>query len=99
MNLKALYAKLFSANWATWLGHAALGGLIVLVGTWWGFTPDAVIFAVFVAFFYREVSDLLAWAFAPEPKLSTAAKVADGFFDLTAPLAGAGVVGAIMALL
>ena len=90
------FGSIMDANWKTWLGHALLGAVIVVIGTVWGFTPGAVIFAVFVAFLYREISDIVAWAVAPEPKKTLAAKVQDGFFDLTAPLLGAGLAGLLL---
>lgn len=54
MNLRALYDKLFSKDLGTWIGHGLLGFVIGLV-----FGPGAV----FVAFLYREASDLLDWKF------------------------------------
>jgi hypothetical protein len=84
------------ADWKTWLGHGLLGALIAAVGVLWQLTPLAILYAVFAAFFYREASDLLNWRFAPEPKPHLAKKIKDGFFDLVAPLIGAGIAGALL---
>ena len=58
MNIRAIYDRLFSKDLGTWLGHAVLGFLITLVFGW---------VATFVAFAYREVSDLLEWWFSDDP--------------------------------
>jgi hypothetical protein len=72
-----IYEWAHSRNLYTWIGHGILGFLITVA-----FGPVAT----FVAFLYREVSDVLgAWS-RGEP-----IKWRDGFFDLWAPLAGAAI--------
>ena len=92
MDLRALYEKVFSRDLATWIGHGLLGFVIGLV-----LGPAAV----FAAFLYRELSDLLNWKLDPRPafwadgppipgyKKRFGPKLKDGFFDLFAPMIGA----------
>jgi len=93
MSLRALYDRIFSEDYATWIGHGLLGFLIGLV-----LGPGAV----FAAFLYRELSDLLEWKFDERPewqfdtppgssafKRRFGPKLKDGFFDLGAPMLGA----------
>lgn len=65
----------------TWIGHGILGFLITLA-----FGPDTT----FVAFLYREVSDVLGTWSRGKP-----IKWRDGFFDLWAPLVGAAIAVAL----
>ena len=94
--LSAAFGWIMDANWKTWLGHGLLGAAIAGLGILWQQSANGIVFAVFIAFFYREVSDLINWKVAPEPKPKLNEKVRDGFFDLVAPLIGAGIAGALL---
>ena len=84
-----LWAWILDANWKTWIGHAVLGFLIAAVTLWIGFDRNTAGWTVFVAFIYREASDLLAWAVSDDPdKPALREKLMDGYFDLWSPLAG-----------
>jgi hypothetical protein len=76
------WAWVHSRDLFTWLGHGVLGFIL----TWW-FSP----IVTFVAFAYREASDLLAWWAAPEPKRPLREKLVDCWMDLWAPMAGAAI--------
>lgn len=92
--LKYGFGWITDADWKTWVGHGLLGALVALVGFAAGVGPVGVGYAVFAAFFYREISDLASWASSDDPgKKPLQAKLKDGFIDLWAPLAGAAIVG------
>ena len=92
--LKAGFSWIMEADWKTWVGHAILGALIALVGFLAGVNAVGVSYAVFAAFFYREISDLASWAFDDDPdKKPLGAKLKDGFIDLWGPLVGMSIVG------
>ena len=102
MNLRNLYDHVNSSDGATWAGHGVLGFAI-------GCVLGPV--AVFAAFMYRELSDLLVWKFDDRPvyvadgkvpvgyKRTLHAQAKDGFFDLFAPMVGAALAELLKAVL
>jgi len=100
--LKAAYDWVMSQDWYTWVGHGLLGALLYLL-----FRSFAV---VFVAFLYREVSDLLNWwrddrdvwtGRGPIPatrKPPFQHKLKDGFLDFYAPMVGAVLVKVVLTI-
>jgi len=91
--LSAAFGWIMDANWKTWIGHFLLGALIAGTTLAVGLGKGGAAWTVFIAFIYREASDLLAWALDDDPDKPTFhEKMHDGFLDLWSPLAGAAVV-------
>ncbi len=87
MSLERIYKFLHSSDIVTWVGHGVMGALLYIP---FGFA------GVFAAFLYREVSDLLEWWAAPQPKRRLRDKLRDGFFDLWSPMVGAVIMSLIL---
>ena len=91
--LKSGFDWILDADWKTWIGHFLLGALIAGASLAVGLGEGGAAWTVFIAFVYREASDLLAWVLDDDPDKPTFdAKLKDGALDLWAPLAGAAVV-------
>ena len=94
--IAAIKKWLYARDWRTWIGHGLLGFIIMAIGLMVGFGVNAAVWAVFVAFVYRELDDLLKWWGADkETRRPFGDKLKDGFLDLWSPLAGA-VIAAVL---
>jgi hypothetical protein len=91
--MNKLMAWFTDADWKTWLGHFLLGAIMVVVCYFAGLGRDDAIFAVALAFLYREISDLVSWWGKPKDiRRPIGEKVRDGLVDLIAPVLGAALM-------